>query len=153
MFASGLDFNTFKDSPARTKKGPQKLYCQSKLVRFFLSLQPFTDVHISSQGNIHVSNEFATRYGEQGIVSTSLNPGNIKSDLQRHVSLFEYFLIVSTPRTLITSLTNKLKFQVAILHPVSSGALTQLWAGVSPQGTEMNGKVNQLKKWSVLPIG
>ena len=33
MLASGLDFNTFKDSPARTKAGTQTLYNQSKLVR------------------------------------------------------------------------------------------------------------------------
>ena len=31
---SGLDFNTFKEGPARTKKGTRFLYTQSKLVRF-----------------------------------------------------------------------------------------------------------------------
>ncbi|KAF8799006.1 NAD(P)-binding protein [Phlegmacium glaucopus] len=103
-FASGLDFNTFKDGPARTKKGTQMLYTQSKL------------------GNVHISNEFAKRYGEQGIVSTSFNPGNIKSDLQRHISPFEYFMIA------------------ALLQPLPYGALTQLWAGTSPEGAELNGK-------------
>ena len=34
MFCSGIDFNTFKDGPARKRKGRQLLYIQSKLVRF-----------------------------------------------------------------------------------------------------------------------
>jgi len=104
MFTGAIDFNTFREGPARTKKGTQILYAQSKL------------------GNVQVSNEFAKRYGEQGIVSTSLNPGNIRSDLQRHLSPFEYFVLN------------------AMLYPVSYGALTQLWAGTSPQGAELNGK-------------
>ena len=33
-FCSGIDFNTFKEGPARVKKGTEALYCQSKLVRF-----------------------------------------------------------------------------------------------------------------------
>ncbi|KAF8810940.1 hypothetical protein BYT27DRAFT_7208949 [Phlegmacium glaucopus] len=73
-------------------------------------------------GNIHVSNEFSKRYGEQGIVSTSLNPGNIKTDLQRHVSPSRYFV------------------KAALIRPVSYGALTPLWAGTSPEGTGLNGK-------------
>ena len=40
MFYDGIDFNTFKDGPARTKKGTQIMYCQSKLVRF-----PSTNFH------------------------------------------------------------------------------------------------------------
>ncbi|KAF8799007.1 NAD(P)-binding protein [Phlegmacium glaucopus] len=104
IFSSGLDFNTFKDGPARKKKGIQTLYAQSKL------------------GNVHVSNEFAKRYGEQGIVSTSLNPGNIKSDLQRHISPFEYLMVAF------------------LLQPLPYGALTQLWVGTSPEGAELNGK-------------
>jgi len=103
-FTSSIDFNTFKESPARTKKGSQGLYAQSKL------------------GNIQVSNEFAKRYGEQGIVSMSVNPGNIRSDIQRYLSPFEYFVLNT------------------ILYPISYGALTQLWGGTSPQGAELNGK-------------
>ena len=34
MMCSGIDFNTFKEGPARKKKGSQFLYSQSKLVRF-----------------------------------------------------------------------------------------------------------------------
>jgi len=104
MISWGLDFNTFKDSPARSKKGTHLLYAQSKL------------------GNILVSNELARLYGEQGIVSTSLNPGNLKTDLWRHFSLIENFLVS------------------AVLYPIPYGALTQLWAGTSPEGRELNGK-------------
>lgn len=35
-WASGLDFNTFKDSPDRKKKGQNSLYGQSKTVSFFI---------------------------------------------------------------------------------------------------------------------
>jgi len=104
MLTSGLDFNTFKDSPARTKKGTQTLYSQSKL------------------GNVFVSNELARRYEDQGIVTTSLNPGNLKSDLQRHLSPFESFMLF------------------VLLYPASYGALTQLWAGTSPEAAHFNGK-------------
>ncbi|KDR82951.1 hypothetical protein GALMADRAFT_238648 [Galerina marginata CBS 339.88] len=104
LFVSGIDFNTLKDTPARKKKLTSTLYSQSKL------------------GNVLFANELARRYGDQGIISTSLNPGNLRSDLQRYMSGIEAWL------------TN------LILHPVQYGALTQLYAGTSPQGVEMNGK-------------
>ena len=50
------------------------------------------------QGTIVLALELAKRYGDQGIISTALNPGNIKSDLQRHVerrlpSIFKQFMV------------------------------------------------------------
>ncbi|KDQ62477.1 hypothetical protein JAAARDRAFT_170871 [Jaapia argillacea MUCL 33604] len=105
MHAFGdLNFKTFKDGPERTKVATRNLYAQSKF------------------GNVVVSNELARRYGEQGIVSISLNPGNIKTDLARYMSGME--------RTFI----NK------ILYPAPFGALTQLYAGTMPECLEMNGK-------------
>lgn len=68
--ASELNFDSFKDSSARTVMGTHRLYCQSKL------------------GNIIISNEFARRYGDEGLVFVSMNPGNLKSDLLRHVDGF-----------------------------------------------------------------
>ncbi|EGO20771.1 hypothetical protein SERLADRAFT_477258 [Serpula lacrymans var. lacrymans S7.9] len=65
LFGS-LDFATFKDGPVRKKMSPQSLYGQSKY------------------GNIVSALELAKRYGNQGIVSIALNPGNIRSDLQRY---------------------------------------------------------------------
>ncbi|KAG6854132.1 hypothetical protein C0991_010296 [Blastosporella zonata] len=99
-----LDFNTFKDSPKRKKTTPFTLYSQSKF------------------GNVVFSNELARRYGNQGIVSTSLNPGNLRTDLQRHTPTFLDMLLG------------------LILHPAPYGALTQLYAGTSAAGAEFNGK-------------
>ncbi|KZS95276.1 NAD(P)-binding protein [Sistotremastrum niveocremeum HHB9708] len=99
-----LKWDTFRDGPARKKLGVQQLYAQSKF------------------GNVVVANEFARRYGDKGIVSTALNPGNIQSDLQRHVGPFLMAIL-------------KL-----MLHPTPMGAVTQLWAGTSPEGEDLNGK-------------
>ena len=40
------------------------------------------------------SNELDKRYGSQGIVSISLHPGNLKTDLQRHGNKLEACLTV-----------------------------------------------------------
>ncbi|KAG9309544.1 hypothetical protein JVU11DRAFT_10522 [Chiua virens] len=100
-----LDFDTFKDSPVRRKLGAGWLYSQSKF------------------GNVVVALELARRYGEDGIVSTSLNPGNIKSDLQRHLPSFVQTIA-----------------QHVILYDTPFGALTQLYAGTMPEAAELNGK-------------
>ena len=57
------------------------------------------------QGNIVFSNELHRMYGEQGIVSISLHPGNLKTDLQRHVTKVEKCLTVSNlcPRKFLES--------------------------------------------------
>jgi len=99
-----VELDTLRDGPKRTKLGTQSLYAQSK------------------SGNVLFSHELARRYGSQGIVSTALNPGNIKTDLQRHASSLQLTLIGW------------------MLKDVSYGALTQLYAGTSPEGAEFNGK-------------
>ncbi|KAG6849931.1 hypothetical protein H0H93_003460 [Arthromyces matolae] len=99
-----LDFNTFKDSPKRRKYLSFSLYAQSKF------------------GNVVFAQELARRYEDQGIVSTSLNPGNLRSDLQRHMP------------TIIASITRSL------IYPTPYGALTQLYAGTTAAGAELNGK-------------
>ncbi|KAH7911148.1 hypothetical protein BJ138DRAFT_1151409 [Hygrophoropsis aurantiaca] len=101
---TGLHFDTFKEGPARRKMSGALLYGQSKT------------------GNIVFSAELARRYGDQGLVSTSLNPGGIKSDLQRHNG-FIVHLLANT-----------------LLYDVSFGALTQLFAGTMPDGASLNGK-------------
>ena len=46
VLCSSIDFNTFKDGPARKKKGPHLLYGQSKLVRFlFLTSHQYSCNH------------------------------------------------------------------------------------------------------------
>ncbi|KAF8187405.1 NAD(P)-binding protein [Mycena galopus ATCC 62051] len=104
LFGEDINYNTLKDSPARKKLGPNRLYYQSKL------------------GNVLFSNELARRYGDQGIVSVALNPGNLKSGLQRHLTGITKFLVESA------------------LYPTPYGALTQLWAGTTDEGATFNGK-------------
>ncbi|KAG2121877.1 hypothetical protein DEU56DRAFT_90952 [Suillus clintonianus] len=105
----GLDFNTFKDGPARKKCSTAGLYNQSKF------------------GNVVLALELAKRYGDQGIISTALNPGNIKSDLQRHVE----------PQ--LPSIVKQILANV-VLYETSQGALTQLYAATSPEAASLNGK-------------
>jgi NAD(P)-dependent dehydrogenase (short-subunit alcohol dehydrogenase family) len=89
MNAKGVDFETLKDGPVRRKKGnADKLYPQSKLVRLQpLGLPLGSFLTRCVQGNVIVSNEFARRYGDQGLISSSCEPGLLKTDLQRHSSL------------------------------------------------------------------
>ncbi|KAI0718979.1 NAD(P)-binding protein [Cerioporus squamosus] len=101
---SGIDFDTLREHPKRKKMGTQKLHFQSKFA------------------TVVFSNELHRRYGDQGIISVSLHPGNLKTDVQRHVSHLEK--VLSAP----------------LLHPASMGALTQLWAGTSPDGLQLGGE-------------
>ncbi|RPD59095.1 NAD(P)-binding protein [Lentinus tigrinus ALCF2SS1-6] len=63
-----LDFETFKDGPARRKLSTEELYNQSKLA------------------DVLVTFELARRYGEQGIIAVALNPGILKMELMRHIN-------------------------------------------------------------------
>ncbi|KAJ8472767.1 hypothetical protein ONZ45_g16538 [Pleurotus djamor] len=104
IFASDLNYDTFKDGPARLKKGNQNMYVQSKF------------------GNLVFSTELARRYGDQGIVSAGLNPGNIKTDLQRMMSPLQHFFIDW------------------LLSPLPMGALTQLWGATTANPKAIQGK-------------
>lgn len=66
--------------------------------------------------------ELARRYSSEGIVSIPLNPGNIKTDLARHMPSF------------LRKILN------LFLYDVEHGALTQLYAGTTPDAVELNGK-------------
>ncbi|KAJ7038772.1 NAD(P)-binding protein [Mycena alexandri] len=104
MLGGPINFNTLKDGPARKKFGAQKLYFQSKFA------------------NVAFSNELYRRYGDQGIMSVALNPGNLQSNLQRHMSGVQAFIIN------------------LLLYPTANGALTQLWAGTTEVGATFGGK-------------
>jgi len=94
----------------RKKLGGTKVYGQSKL------------------GNILFSNELARRYGADGIVSISLHPGLVKTDLTRHMG----------------SLVQR--FGQMLSYDVSYGAITSLYAGTAPAAGELNGKY--LTSWA-----
>ncbi|TBU25108.1 NAD(P)-binding protein [Dichomitus squalens] len=99
-----LHWETFKDTPERKKLSKENLYFQSKF------------------GNVVFARQLAKRYAEQGIISVSVNPGNIQSDLQRH----------------LTGLQRKLVN--AMLYPTPIGAITQLYAGTAPEALNHNGE-------------
>ncbi|KAJ7613352.1 NAD-P-binding protein [Mycena polygramma] len=102
---SGLNFATFKDGPERRKSGTQKLYAQSKFAVVVLAA------------------ELARRYGDQGIVSVAMNPGNVATPLQREIKGIS---------ASIASL---------MLHPVRpNGIITHVWAGTAQETAEYNGK-------------
>lgn len=65
-------------------------------------------------GNILHASEFAKRQSD-GIISLSLNPGGIKTDLQRHTPKYQLMLIRY------------------LLHEPIYGAYTELFAGLSPE--------------------
>ncbi|KZT52548.1 NAD(P)-binding protein [Calocera cornea HHB12733] len=102
----GINWEAIKDGPVRDK--------------VFSEWQFYG---ISKWGNVVFSNELARRYGDQGITSTSLNPGGIRTDLQRHLKGVSAWLI------------DKMLFPV---EPY--GALNQLYAGTVPDGKSLNGK-------------
>ncbi|KAG8795583.1 hypothetical protein FRC12_012322 [Ceratobasidium sp. 428] len=87
--------------------GRPSLYAQSKL------------------GNVLFSNELARRYANQGIISVSLHPGAIKTDMMRYVPIPNWL------KNLIMNL---------FYYPASQGALTQLYAGTTPNPEDLNGK-------------
>ncbi|KAG8959088.1 hypothetical protein FRC03_008470, partial [Tulasnella sp. 419] len=97
-------YDTLREGPSREKLGTQGLYNQSKF------------------GNVLFSNELARRYADQKIISNSVNPGNLNTDLQRHYS------------PIAKAISRR------IMYPAPYGALTQLWAGVSPETKDFNGQ-------------
>ncbi|TDL20586.1 NAD(P)-binding protein, partial [Rickenella mellea] len=103
-YIGDLKWDTFGDTPARKKTSSQDLYSQSKF------------------GNVVFARELARRYADQGILSFSLNPGNIQTDLQRHLG--------ARTRGLMNYM----------LYDPPYGALTQLYAGTSPEVVDLNGE-------------
>ncbi|KAH9028045.1 NAD(P)-binding protein [Lactarius deliciosus] len=100
---TGLDFDALADGPKRTQYGELELYNKSKF------------------GNVVVARELARRYGDK-IVSTSLNPGSIRTDLLRHQPGWRNALVHW------------------LMYPVSYGALTQLYCATAPSAADANGK-------------
>ena len=68
----------------------------------------------SKGGNVLHALEFQRRYKDSGVVSVALNPGNLASDLQRHLNWLEDFIVAR------------------ITYPPVNGGYTELYAGLSP---------------------
>jgi len=92
-FSKGLDFDAIADGPGRKKCNEAELYNNSKFVRRTENTPKILVYWPKSQGNVVVARELARRYGDK-IVSTSLNPGNIRTNLLRHVPGYLLALIV-----------------------------------------------------------
>ncbi|KAH8801377.1 hypothetical protein F5884DRAFT_904244 [Xylogone sp. PMI_703] len=69
---------------------------------------------ISKAGNLFIGCEWARRDAKSGVMHLTLNPGNLKTPLQRNMGCLERH---------ITNL---------MLHDPIYGAYTELWAGLSP---------------------
>ncbi|KAJ7186818.1 NAD-P-binding protein [Mycena filopes] len=103
---SGLNFATFKDGPERRKASTHRLYIRAEQICMLLC-----------------SAELARRYGDQGIVSIAMNPGNVATPLQREITGIS---------ASIASL---------MLHPVRpNGIITHVWAGTAEETAGYNGK-------------
>lgn len=115
-FVDKIEYNTLTDTPARTKAFEYVLYSQSKLVSQYLSF--FLSVFALScefpQANSFISNEMARRYGDEGVISVSLHPGFLSSDLLRNLSLWQLAMVVrvltsdSDTRLLLADVTSPL---------------------------------------------
>jgi NAD(P)-dependent dehydrogenase (short-subunit alcohol dehydrogenase family) len=75
----------------------------------------------SKAGNIYMASEFAKRYGKDGIVSVSWNPGNLRTELVRHANAWKRVVMWQ------------------IMYPAKNGAYTELYAACSPEITLKDG--------------
>lgn len=89
----------------------------------------WTDYCQSKAGNVLLGSVYQQRYGKDGIVSNSWNPGNLKSELQRHQSWPEAFF------------TSALTF-----NPIF-GAYTELYAGWSEEAGKEDNKGKYILPW------
>ncbi|PGH26792.1 hypothetical protein AJ80_01558 [Polytolypa hystricis UAMH7299] len=80
---------------------------------------PIINYTFSKTGNWFLGSELARRYGKDGIISVTQNPGNLRSNLQRDLTSW------------MTAILNH-----TILHDTRFGAYTELFAGLSPTITE-----------------
>lgn len=70
-----IDYATLKDGPERRRLGTQALYAQSKYA------------------SVVFARELARRYGDQGLVSIAMNPGNLKTNLQKEVAGWQRVIV------------------------------------------------------------
>ncbi|KAK9352755.1 hypothetical protein V1523DRAFT_450775 [Lipomyces doorenjongii] len=78
--------------------------------------RPFTTYGQSKLGDVLCASEYANLVSDKGILSLSLNPGNLKSNLQRHYGFIVRQVMGRT-----------------FLYPPRLGGLTELYAGFAPE--------------------
>ncbi|KAI6002013.1 NAD(P)-binding protein [Pisolithus albus] len=109
-----LDFDTFKDTPKRRARAHSICITRAKLYGYN---------HLNRKyANIVFSKELHRRYGDQGIVSISVSPGAIATEILRNNA------------SIIRLLSG------VVLYHVSYGVLTQLYAGTSPEAATLSGQ-------------
>ncbi|KAF7327823.1 NAD(P)-binding protein [Mycena kentingensis (nom. inval.)] len=104
-YVASVDYATFIESPKRRKRTPFDQYAQSKWADAVMAV------------------ELARRYGQDGIVSLSVNPGNLSTDITQNTAGIMNFLA-----------------KLLLIWPPSWGAVGQLWAGTAPEAVAVNGK-------------
>ncbi|KAI0030801.1 NAD-P-binding protein [Vararia minispora EC-137] len=102
-YVTDFHIDWFDEGPARLKQSTDILYAHSKLANAVQAI------------------EFSRRYADT-IVTTAVNPGNLRTELQRN-----------TPRV------QKAVYNL-VMYPPPFGALTQLFAGTMPEAAKMNGE-------------
>jgi len=91
----------------------------------------------SKIGDAWLADKFAKRLGEHGILSVSLHPGLMKTELQRHWILPQRVVMVwqSRPLVEVDTFANVPLSQSVIFKPCVYGAYSELYAGFSPDVT------------------
>ncbi|PNP46392.1 hypothetical protein TGAMA5MH_02428 [Trichoderma gamsii] len=79
----------------------------------------FYKYSVSKAGIYYQGSEYAKRHKDKGIISISVNPGNLRSELQRHHD-----------RGLLSKINGKI-----LLFPPINGAYSELFCGLSPEVT------------------
>ncbi|KAI1384972.1 NAD(P)-binding protein [Hypoxylon trugodes] len=69
-------------------------------------------------GNVFFAREFAKTTPQTGVVHAAFNPGNLRTELQRHWTGIDHWVT-----------------DTFILHPPIHGAYTELWAALAPELT------------------
>lgn len=77
----------------------------------------WTKYGVSKAGNYYYGTQFAKLYKNDGIISISLHPGNLKTDLQKYMPRWQMPVVNM------------------LVYPPIYGAFTELFAGLSPDVT------------------
>jgi retinol dehydrogenase 12 len=77
---------------------------------------------MSKAGNVFYASEWAKQYPDDGVVSVCFNPGNLSTELQRHIQF---------PGVALA----KIILEMVLLYPAIYGAYTELWSGLSDRVT------------------